>query len=175
MCQNRWVVLAVVHTHRGIPCSEGHQCGARTLRNSYALGPAETIWWFKLWCPVLAMACAKQRTRAYFLSLAQSKLRLYSANHRPGYWRTAWAYSKQETENWLSNAESISMSWCHYVTSLLCQEQPQSWQHKSKHQWHLNGLVQDCSNSSALAMELLQSCTKPSIYLLESPKWNDFI
>ena len=28
---------------------------------------------------------------------------------------------------------------------------------------HFNGLVQDCSNSSALAMELLQSCTKPSI------------
>ena len=26
--------------------------------------------------------------------------------------------------------------------------------------------MQDCSNSSALAMELLQSCTKPSIYLI---------
>ena len=29
--------------------------------------------------------------------------------------------------------------------------------------YHFHGLVQDCSNSSALAMELLQSCTKPSI------------
>ena len=29
---------------------------------------------------------------------------------------------------------------------------------------HLDGLVQDCSNSSALAMELLQSCTKPLIW-----------
>ena len=28
---------------------------------------------------------------------------------------------------------------------------------------NIDGLVQDCSNSSALAMELLQSCTKPSI------------
>ena len=28
--------------------------------------------------------------------------------------------------------------------------------------------MQDCSNSSALAMELLQSCTKPSIYLFKS-------
>ena len=28
--------------------------------------------------------------------------------------------------------------------------------------YHTNGLVQDCSNSSALAMELLQSCTEPS-------------
>ena len=32
------------------------------------------------------------------------------------------------------------------------------------HQNHIGGLVQDCSNSSALAMELLQSCTKPSIW-----------
>ena len=29
---------------------------------------------------------------------------------------------------------------------------------------HTDGLVQDCSNSSALAVELLQSYTKPSIY-----------
>ena len=44
---------------------------------------------------------------ASFLSPAQSKLRLCSANHRPGYWSnlpcdwpsTAWAYSEQETEN----------------------------------------------------------------------------
>ena len=28
---------------------------------------------------------------------------------------------------------------------------------------HIDGLEQDCSNSSALAMELLQSCTKPPI------------
>ena len=29
---------------------------------------------------------------------------------------------------------------------------------------NFDGLVQDCRNSSALAMELLQSCTKPSIW-----------
>ena len=29
---------------------------------------------------------------------------------------------------------------------------------------HVDGSVQDCSNSSALAMELLQSCTKPSMH-----------
>ena len=33
---------------------------------------------------------------------------------------------------------------------------------------NINGLVQDCSNSSALAMELLQFCTKPSIYFLQA-------
>ena len=46
-------------------------------------------------------------TWARFLSLARSKLRLCSANHRPGYWSnlpcdwpsTAWTYSKQEAEN----------------------------------------------------------------------------
>ena len=30
-------------------------------------------------------------------------------------------------------------------------------------QYKFDGLAQDCSNSSALALELLQSCTKPSI------------
>ena len=30
---------------------------------------------------------------------------------------------------------------------------------------HVDGLVQDCSNSSVLAVELMQSCTKPSIYV----------
>ena len=31
---------------------------------------------------------------------------------------------------------------------------------------YIDGLVQDCSIASALAMEILQSCTKPSIYRL---------
>ena len=30
---------------------------------------------------------------------------------------------------------------------------------------HVDGLVQDCSNSIANALELLQSCTKPSMLL----------
>ena len=29
---------------------------------------------------------------------------------------------------------------------------------------YIDSLVQDCSISSALAMEILQSCTKPQIY-----------
>ena len=39
--------------------------------------------------------------------------------------------------------------------------------------WHVGGLVQDCSNFSALAMELLQSCAKPSIYIWihKTTKW----
>ena len=31
-------------------------------------------------------------------------------------------------------------------------------------EYDIDGLVQDCSNSSALAVELLQSCTEPSIW-----------
>ena len=58
-----------------------------------------------------------------FLSLAQSKLRLCSANNtnRPGYWSnlpcdwpsTAWAYSEQETENG---------PWCGAIYRLLHKE-----------------------------------------------------
>ena len=50
-------------------------------------------------CVIITWVC--------FLSLARSKLRLCSANHRPGYWSnlacdwpsTAWAYYEEETEN----------------------------------------------------------------------------
>ena len=37
---------------------------------------------------------------------------------------------------------------------------------------HINGLVQDCSNSSALAMELLQCCTKPLIVRRAGLLWS---
>ena len=37
---------------------------------------------------------------------------------------------------------------------------------------YINGLVQDCSNSIALAMELLQSCTKPLISCCHSCYWD---
>ena len=35
-----------------------------------------------------------------------------------------------------------------------------------KIQDHINGLVQDCSNSIANTLEFMQSCTKPVIYAL---------
>ena len=37
------------------------------------------------------------------------------------------------------------------------------WVYFRNHEY-IDGLVQDCSNSIALAMELLQSCIKPSMY-----------
>ena len=57
-------------------------------------------------CIVRALA-AIVLTRAHFLSLARSKLRICLANHRAGYWSnlscdwpsTAWDYSEEETEN----------------------------------------------------------------------------
>ena len=36
---------------------------------------------------------------------------------------------------------------------------------------HIDGLVQDCSNSIVNALELLQPCTKPSIYFTY-PQWD---
>ena len=38
---------------------------------------------------------------------------------------------------------------------------------------HFNGLVQDCSISSALAMEILQSCTTALIYIFNI--WTSFL
>ena len=59
----------------------------------------------KPWC--LSLLVYKCITRAHFLSLAQSKLRLCSTNLRAGYFSNlacdwlsiVWAYSEQETEN----------------------------------------------------------------------------
>ena len=54
---------------------------------------------------------------------------------------------------WLPNPIWLRWDFCHDI-----------W--KKKGFWwslHVDGLVQDCSNSSVLAMELLQSCTKPSM------------
>ena len=39
---------------------------------------------------------------------------------------------------------------------------PDSLHHQAINE-HIDGLVQDCSNSSALALELLQFCTEPKI------------
>ena len=38
---------------------------------------------------------------------------------------------------------------------------------------YINGLVQDCSNFTANAVELLQSCTKPLIYVTQSWRVNN--
>ena len=37
---------------------------------------------------------------------------------------------------------------------------------------YMDGLMQDFSNSSAVAMELLQSCAKPSIFNNRSQQWS---
>ena len=77
-------------------------------------------------------------TWACFPSLARKKLRLCSANHRPGYWSnlpcdwpsTAWAYSEQETENgpW---SQGISM----HRIDLICME------YCLAHTWRVNLLL----------------------------------
>ena len=71
-----------------------------------------------LYCTMTPDALAPYVAMAHFLSLARSKLRLCSANHRPGYWSnlpcdwpsTAWAYSKLETENGPSSSAAMVLT-----------------------------------------------------------------
>ena len=81
--------------------------------------------------------------------------------------------TKQSRRRWFETP--THSSWRHYNVSVqihVCATRPQwgyftdmqvtNFNHQAK--WvYINGLMQDCSNSSALAMELLQPCTKPSI------------
>ena len=70
----------------------------------------------------------------------------------------SWSYD----QNWRSWCPLFR--WCHCNSQLECLIH---WRPRTR--WltaaenDINGLVQDCSNSSALALELLQSSAKPSI------------
>ena len=55
--------------------------------------------------------------------------------------------------------------WAALVLTQFAQSNPSNWTGRFNLEYHFDGLVQDCSNSSALAIELLQSYNKPSIYL----------
>ena len=76
----------------------------------------------------------------------------------------AWLLNKQTSCWWFEIHLTL---WCPCNNTgvlLICTYQLMStwWLQMS---WcHINGLVQDCSISSAVAMEILQSCTKPSIW-----------
>ena len=59
-----------------------------------------------------------------------------------------------DTQNILKSIEGCVFYW---------EDKSESSSSSLTHDCDIDGLVQDCSNSSALAMELLQSCTKPLI------------
>ena len=63
-------------------------------------------------------------------------------------WSALW------TNGWVNNREAgdLRRYRAHYVVIVMDKLT------------HIDGSVQDCSNSSALAMELLQSCTEPSVW-----------
>ena len=74
---------------------------------------------------------------------------------------------------WPGDARNQDMS--SHVMTLVCGNIPVSVRNRVQHLWgyhqrpsdfNIDSLVQDCSNSSALALalELLQSCAKPSIF-----------
>ena len=75
-------------------------------------------------------------TRARFLSLARSTLRLCLANHRAGYacdWLSiVWAHSEQETENGPRLASpGLPYTQCHQVTNITCHSQSIKYKYQS--------------------------------------------
>ena len=87
------------HQYRKSHCGDKSVVRSSYLHNGipYA-GKMASLYW---------ISSLTLKTRACFLSLAQSKLRLCLANHRAGYFSNlacdwlsiVWAYSEQETEN----------------------------------------------------------------------------
>ena len=66
-----------------------------------------------------------------------------------------------------SNDEESGLARSHQVGCDLMEEYQGHSEHLVTLDLHpIHGLVQDCSNSSVLAMELLQSCNKPPIYTI---------
>ena len=57
---------------------------------------------------------------------------------------------------------------------LTCGDGPMAtcWYNDMVSKQHIDSLVQDCSNSSALTMEILQSCSKPSLWAKFYKCWN---
>ena len=66
----------------------------------------------------------------------------------------------------VSNAENVSIWWCHHV---------RFWDNEGN--FTTDGLAQDCSNSIANALELLQSCTRPlqNSFYISIPKMLNFV
>ena len=97
-----------------------------------------------------------------------------------GQWRSALMFSLicGRMNGWANNGDAgdlrshlahcdvIVMLWCGMQQRYLFGHLPWAgWNTKqTKTEYKIDGLVQDCSNSSVLAMELLQSCTKSSKY-----------
>ena len=71
---------------------------------------------------------------------------------------------------WKMLPGSLKKGWCGSDTFLAMARPHQIHEHRFNHFYvithDIDGLVPDCSNSSANALELLQSYTKPVIYLL---------
>ena len=84
--------------------------------------------------------------KSYWVCLASSR-------HKPG-----WAILPLLCGLLWGQITSLDLTWP-YQDQLICVAVRAWWENVKS---HFDGLTQDCSNSSALAMELLQSCTKPS-------------
>ena len=58
-----------------------------------------------------------------------------------------------------------------YFPSVLVNSSPELLEELPISKEDIDGLVQDCSNSIADALELLHSCIRPSMYLFAGDSW----
>ena len=116
----------------------------------YSTNWSVTVWWFVKYNSVLGCGC--------------DQLKLYLCTQR-----NLWSMFVN-LRAIISRRYCQETTWNRYICLRYCSGLvpcQSSWQASPGKAGHLDGLVQNYSNSSALAMELLQSCTYPSM----TDKW----
>ena len=85
--------------------------------------------------------------------------------HRRGSLVLSWRHDHRNCPRYNSQKTFLQITYKKYgyITQGLTHLTGLRWQRFDRNHDHIDGSVQDCSNSIANAMELLQSCTNPSI------------
>ena len=105
--------------------------------------------YFIIWCPLTTGIMIPQCYNSYWQHHIKSFTKLFDYPCK-----SLWLYLPLTcTYQWLSARLRPPPPWHQMVQTCWCTQVP----------GHIAGLVQDCSNSSANALELLQSFTKPAI------------
>ena len=79
-----------------------------------------------------------------------------------------WIRSEFPPVTWAHNALQLNQNPLHFKYPNYTLDKPITQMAPPANWSHANGSVQNCGNSSANALELLQSCTKPSNHCLMS-------
>ena len=122
---------------------EVHPC----TKGKYWVTPCNTIYDNRYYHKIFDIRCTKSKnSNASRISLQLSLCNILKPS---GEWRCSWSSADRRCSNyiWLINS-LIAYNGASYIRDLMV---------------YIDGLVQNCSNSSALALKLLQSYTKPLI------------